>query len=108
MALLGPSGSGKTTVLRMLAGLESPDGGRISLHGRVLYEQGRAVPPEERDIGMVFQDYALWPHMTVAQNIGFGLRLQGTSRQETQQQVAAALQLVHLEGLGNRYPDQLS
>ena len=108
LALLGPSGSGKTTVLRMLAGLETPDGGRIAVHGRVVYEHGRSVPPEQRDIGMVFQDYALWPHMTVAQNIAFGLGLRRVPRPEIDRQVAAALSMVHLEGLGGRYPDQLS
>ncbi len=108
LALLGPSGSGKTTVLRMLAGLETPDSGRITVHGRVVYEQGQSVPPEDRDIGMVFQDYALWPHMTVAQNIGFGLRLRRVSRPETARKIDEALSLVHLEGLGGRYPDQLS
>ena len=108
LALLGPSGSGKTTVLRMLAGLETPDGGRIAVGGRVLYGAGRVVPPEERDIGMVFQDYALWPHMTVAQNIAFGLRLRRLGGAEIDRQVAQALDLVHLNGLGARYPDQLS
>jgi ABC-type Fe3+/spermidine/putrescine transport system ATPase subunit len=108
LALLGPSGSGKTTVLRMLAGLETPDSGRITVHGRAVYDQGRSVPPEDRDIGMVFQDYALWPHMTVAQNIGFGLRLRRISRPETARKIDEALSLVHLEGLGGRYPDQLS
>jgi iron(III) transport system ATP-binding protein len=108
LALLGPSGSGKTTVLRMLAGLETPDSGHISIHGRMVFENGRSVPPEERDIGMVFQDYALWPHMTVAENIGFGLRLHRASRREIAAKTTQALELVHLEGLGQRYPDQLS
>jgi iron(III) transport system ATP-binding protein len=108
LAMLGPSGSGKTTVLRMLAGLETPESGRISVHGRTLFEHGRSVPPEERDIGMVFQDYALWPHMTVAENIGFGLRIRRTSRQQVAARIQEALDLVHLEGLGQRYPDQLS
>ena len=110
LALLGPSGSGKTTVLRMLAGLERPDAGAISVHGRVVYaDTGRRdVPAEERDIGMVFQDYALWPHMTVAQNIAFGLRLRRLARSERAARVAEALALVHLDGLDARYPDQLS
>jgi len=106
LALLGPSGSGKTTVLRMLAGLEHPDGGTITVHERTVFDGRREVPAEERDIGMVFQDYALWPHMTVAQNIAFGLR--GVARAERSPRVAGALELVHLEGLGARYPDQLS
>ena len=108
LALLGPSGSGKTTVLRMLAGLETPDAGRITVHGRVVYDGGRSVPAEDRGIGMVFQDYALWPHMTVARNIAFGLKLRGSSRSETDRQVADVLALVHLDGLGGRFPDQLS
>ncbi|GAC1395125.1 MAG: ABC transporter ATP-binding protein [Chloroflexota bacterium] len=106
LALLGPSGSGKTTVLRMLAGLEHPDGGTITVHGRAVFEGRREVPAEERDIGMVFQDYALWPNMTVAGNIAFGLR--GVARAERSTRVAEALELVHLAGLGARYPDQLS
>jgi ABC-type Fe3+/spermidine/putrescine transport system ATPase subunit len=108
LALLGPSGSGKTTVLRMLAGLEHPDHGTIAVHGRVLFDGRRAVPAEERDIGMVFQDYALWPHMTVAQNIALGLRLRRLSARETATRVAEMLALVHLDGLEARYPDQLS
>jgi ABC-type Fe3+/spermidine/putrescine transport system ATPase subunit len=108
LALLGPSGSGKMTVLRMLAGLEQPDGGRTSVHGRVVYGDRRVVPAEERDIGMVFQDYALWPHMTVAQNIAFGLRLRRLSQRERGARVAEALALVRLQGLDERYPDQLS
>jgi len=108
LALLGPSGSGKTTVLRMLAGLETPDDGTITVHDRVVYGGRRAVPAEERDIGMVFQDYALWPHMTVAQNITFGLRLRRLTRQERDERVAEALRMVRLNGLDARYPDQLS
>jgi len=108
LALLGPSGSGKTTVLRMLAGLERPDSGTITVQGRVLSAAGRDTPPEERDIGMVFQDYALWPHMTVAQNVAFGLRVRRIARRAAAERVTEALALVHLEGLGDRYPDQLS
>jgi len=108
VALLGPSGSGKTTVLRMLAGLERPDEGRIAVHGRPVFGGRREVPAEERDIGMVFQDYALWPHMTVAQNIAFGLRLRRFTRRDRDARVAEALSLVHLDGLDARFPDQLS
>jgi len=108
VALLGPSGSGKTTVLRMLAGLERPDEGRIAVHGRPVFDGRREVPAEERDIGMVFQDYALWPHMTVAQNIAFGLRLRRFTRHDRDARVAEALSLVHLDGLDARFPDQLS
>ncbi len=108
VALLGPSGSGKTTVLRMLAGLERPDEGRIAVHGRPVFGGRREIPAEERDIGMVFQDYALWPHMTVAQNIAFGLRLRRFTRRDRDARVAEALSLVHLDGLDARFPDQLS
>jgi ABC-type Fe3+/spermidine/putrescine transport system ATPase subunit len=108
MALLGPSGSGKTTVLRMLAGLEQPDDGTIVVHGRTVFGGRGEVPAEERDVGMVFQDYALWPHMTVAQNISFGLRLRRMSRHDAAQRVTETLKLVHLDGLAGRYPDQLS
>ncbi len=108
VALLGPSGSGKTTVLRMLAGLERPDEGRIAVHGRPVFGGRREIPAEERDIGMVFQDYALWPHMTVAQNIAFGLRLRRFTRRDRDERVAEALSLVHLDGLDARFPDQLS
>lgn len=108
MALLGPSGSGKTTVLRMLAGLERPDAGTIAIHGNVVFDKRHDVAAENRDIGMVFQDYALWPHMTVAQNISFGLRLRRLSHQATAARVAEMLALVHLDGLDHRYPDQLS
>ncbi len=108
VALLGPSGSGKTTVLRMLAGLERPDEGRIAVHGRPVFGGRREIPAEERDIGMVFQDYALWPHMTVAQNIAFGLRLRRFTRRDRDERVAEALSLVRLDGLDARFPDQLS
>jgi len=107
-ALLGPSGSGKTTVLRMLAGLETPDAGSIEVHGRVVFGERRVVPAEDRDVGMVFQDYALWPHMTVAQNIEFGLKLRRLSRADVARQTAEALERVRLTGLDRRYPDQLS
>lgn len=108
LALLGPSGSGKTTVLRMLAGLEQPDSGAISIHDRVVFGDNRDIPAEERDIGMVFQDYALWPHMTVADNIEFGLRLRRLPRAQRAQRISEVLALVHLPGLERRFPDQLS
>lgn len=92
----------------MLAGLERPDGGTIAVHGKIVFDGRRDVPAENRDIGMVFQDYALWPHMTVAQNIAFGLRLRRMSHQATAARVAEMLALVHLDGLDGRYPDQLS
>lgn len=105
LVLLGSSGCGKTTLLRLIAGLERPDGGQIALNGKVV--TGVAwVPAESRRVGMVFQDYALFPHMTVAQNITFGL--QGVSRTDQRSRVADMLDLVGLNGLDGRYPHQLS
>ncbi len=111
LALLGPSGCGKTTLLRLIAGFEAPDGGDLYLG-----HQGRAgvrtLPPEDRDVGVVFQDYALFPHLTVAQNIAFGLearrRRRRLSTAAVQQQTAEALTLVGLGGLEKRFPHQLS
>ena len=102
--LLGPSGSGKTTLLRLIAGFERPDAGRIELDGRDV----TAVPPYLRDTNTVFQDYALFPHMTVAQNIGYGLRIKGISKPERRRRVDDALAMVRLEALGGRRPNQLS
>ncbi|MGO1561873.1 MAG: ABC transporter ATP-binding protein, partial [Actinomycetaceae bacterium] len=80
LALLGPSGCGKTTTLRMIAGLETPTSGRITLDGRVLADNKIALPPERRGLGMVFQSYALWPHMTVGENVAFGLKRAGVPK----------------------------
>src|ERR1700688_1248360 len=102
--LLGPSGSGKTTLLRMIAGFERPDAGRIELGGRDV----TSLPPNMRDTNTVFQDYALFPHMSVAQNIGYGLRIKRIPGAERQQRVDRALRMVRLEGLGKRRPNQLS
>jgi putative spermidine/putrescine transport system ATP-binding protein len=102
--LLGPSGSGKTTTLRLIAGFERPDSGRIELHG--VDVTGRA--PYERDVNTVFQDYALFPHMTVADNVGYGLRVKGVPRRERKERVADALQMVRLPNVGDRKPIQLS
>lgn len=104
VSLLGPSGCGKTTVLRCIAGFERPDTGRIIVDGQVLNE----VPPERRNIGMVFQTYALFPHMTVAENIAFPLMIRGRPREERVRVVKEMLELVRLEGLEDRYPHQLS
>jgi putrescine transport system ATP-binding protein len=103
-ALLGPSGCGKTTLLRMLAGFETPSSGRIEIDG----EDMAAVPPWRRPVNMMFQSYALFPHMSVAQNIAFGLRQDRVPRAELEERVAEALRLVRLETLGGRRPDQLS
>ncbi len=102
--LLGPSGSGKTTTLRLIAGFELPDEGRVELSG--VDVTGRA--PYERDVNTVFQDYALFPHMSVAENVGYGLRVRGVSRRERKGRVDAALEMVRLPSLGARKPVQLS
>lgn len=112
VALLGPSGCGKTTLLRMIAGLEPPDEGRIDLAGRCLnLDRPRTfVPPNRRDIGMVFQDYALWPHMTIARTVSYPLRVsrRRSDRAGLRGAVASVLERVRLEGLDDRYPHQLS
>ncbi len=103
-ALLGPSGSGKSTLLRVLAGFARPQAGRVLVDGKDI----SAVPPWQRDIGMVFQNYALWPHMTVAQNVAFGLEERRLPKTVIAQKVAAVLELVGLAELGARRPGQLS
>ena len=102
--LLGPSGSGKTTLLRLIAGFERPDAGRIELGGRDVTN----IPPYARDTNTVFQDYALFPHMSVAQNIEYGLRIKGVARHAREKRVQRALEMVRLAGLGHRRPNQLS
>jgi len=104
VSLLGPSGSGKTTTLMMLAGFEEPDGGSVVVEGRDM----AGVPPYERNLGMVFQNYALFPHMTVGDNIAFPLEVRRVPRAERQAAVERALALVQLDGYGTRYPRQLS
>ena len=104
VALLGASGSGKSTLLRLIAGLEKPDSGRIWLTGKDATDQS----VQERHIGFVFQHYALFKHMTVRQNIGFGLELQKTDRAHVRKRVDELLELIQLAGLGDRYPSQLS
>jgi iron(III) transport system ATP-binding protein len=102
--LLGPSGCGKTTLLRLIAGFYAADEGEIRFDDRVVNN----VPAHERGIGMVFQNYALWPHMTVSQNVAYGLKLRNVARGEIAQRVEAVLAKVRLVGLGERYPGQLS
>ncbi len=102
--LLGPSGCGKTTLLRLLAGFETPDSGRILLDGADLV----AVPPHRRPLNMVFQSYAVFPHMSVGDNVAFGLRMEGIGAAERRRRVAEALALVKLDGLDGRRPHQLS
>jgi len=103
-SMLGPSGSGKTTCLRMIAGFDLPDSGTVELQGRVVTD----LPPYERDVNTVFQDYALFPHMTVAENIGYGLTIRKVARSERVRRVEEALELVRLPGFGERKPSQLS
>ena len=103
-ALLGGSGCGKTTLLRMIAGFESPDSGRVVIDGQDM----TGVPPYDRPVNMVFQSYALFPHMTVAQNVAYGLRQEGMARSERDDRVHDVLALVDLSGLAKRKPDQLS
>jgi spermidine/putrescine transport system ATP-binding protein len=104
LTLLGPSGCGKTTTLRMVAGFERPSGGEVLIAGQVV----TGLPPNRRDVHTVFQNYALFPHMNVAQNVGFGLRMKWLPRAEIARRVEEALALVRLEGLGGRRPSQLS
>jgi iron(III) transport system ATP-binding protein len=110
MCLLGPSGCGKTTTLRMIAGLEHPTAGEIRVDGTVLdsVTDGRFVPTERRQMGFVFQSYALWPHLTVRRNVDFGLRLRKVSKTERERRVQEAMTALHIADLGDRYPAQLS
>jgi putative spermidine/putrescine transport system ATP-binding protein len=102
--LLGPSGSGKTTTLRIIAGFEQPDTGRVTLGGEDITNQ----PPYSRDVNTVFQDYALFPHMTVAENVGYGLKVKGVGRAARRTQVEEVLRMVRLDAYGERKPVQLS
>ncbi|MFD2611000.1 sulfate/molybdate ABC transporter ATP-binding protein [Paenibacillus gansuensis] len=104
IGLLGPSGGGKTSILRMLAGLESPTSGEIYFHGQLVNQ----VPPQERGIGFVFQNYALFKHMTVAENIAFGLKVMKKKKQEIADRVTELVELTGLKGFEHRYPNQLS
>jgi iron(III) transport system ATP-binding protein len=103
VALLGPSGCGKTTLLRLIAGFEHPESGTVEVAGRAVAGSGTWVPPERRRVGMVFQDYALFPHLTAAENVGFGL-----ARRLRRSRVPELLSIVGLDGLGGRYPHELS
>lgn len=108
VALLGPSGCGKSTLLRLLAGLSVPAQGSIHFGDRLVAKPGWGLPPEQRDIGMVFQDYALWPHMTAAQNVAFPLRMCKVPSGERERRVNEALAMVGLADFGGRKPSGLS
>jgi len=108
VALLGPSGCGKSTLLKILAGLLEPQQGTLQFGERLIASAAKSTPPEQRDIGMVFQDYALWPHMTVAQNVAFPLLMRRVSAHERQQRVMQALQRVGLGDFAARKPSDLS
>jgi len=110
LTLLGPSGCGKTTLLRCVAGLEDPDGGEIYIGNKLVcsYERGISLPPGQRDLGLVFQNYALWPHMKVYQNMTFALEIQKLPRDEIEKRVKASLAEVQMEGFEDRYPREMS
>jgi len=110
LTILGPSGCGKTTTLRMIAGLEEPDQGTIQLGDRVVFSRndGVVIPPEARGLGLIFQSYALWPHMTVAKNITLALKEQKISKSDIAKRLETALEQVQLTGYAERYPSELS
>jgi len=108
VCLLGPSGCGKTTTLRLIAGFLEPSSGEIRVGERVVSSRAKTLPPEQRKMSMIFQSYALWPHMTVAENITYGLRLRKLDRDTTAKKLKAILQTTKLEALAERYPGELS
>ncbi len=110
LTLLGPSGCGKTTLLRCISGLEDPDDGEIIIGDKLVYSRKRGIslPPGKRDLGLVFQNYALWPHMTVYKNITFALEMMKMSKQDMDKRVKESLAEVHMEGYEDRYPREMS
>jgi multiple sugar transport system ATP-binding protein len=110
VTLLGPSGCGKTTILRMIAGLERPTSGEIYIDGKLVFSSTKEIdiPPEKRNIGFLFQNYALWPHMTVYKNIAFGLENMGWRKGKIDMRVKELLEMLHLEGYEDRFPSELS
>lgn len=108
VSLLGPSGCGKTTTLRMIAGFIEPTAGTITMDGQVLSSPSGALPPEKRQMSMIFQSYAVWPNMTVEQNVAFGLELRKLPREEIRRRVGEILEVVHMRHLAARYPAELS
>src|ERR1700731_3554242 len=108
VCLLGPSGCGKTTTLRLIAGFLEPTSGEIHVGDRLVSSAARTLPPEQRKMSMIFQSYALWPHMTVAENITYGLRLRKMDRDTIGKKLNTILQTTKLEALAERYPGELS
>src|SRR5437870_9008012 len=108
VCLLGPSGCGKTTTLRLIAGFVEPSEGEIHVGSRLVSSPARTLPPEQRNMSMIFQSYALWPHMTVAENVAYGLRLRKVDRAGIAQKLDAILATTRLSALADRYPGELS
>ena len=109
VVILGPSGCGKTTILRLIAGFITPDTGGIFLEGKLVCREGRnIIPPEQRNLGMVFQDLALWPHLSVKGNIAFGLKARGIQKSEREGRIREVLALVSMTGFKDRRPAELS
>ena len=108
ITLLGPSGCGKSTLLRMIAGFERPTGGEISIDGQMMTGPKTFVPPERRGIGMVFQSYAVWPHMTIRENVAYPLTIRKMDKESIRKNVDRVLEIVHLNQYAERYPNQLS
>src|SRR5690554_504713 len=110
VVLLGSSGCGKTTLLRCIAGLETPDSGSIQINGKTVFDSASntVTPPEDRQIGMMFQSYALWPHMTIHENIMFPLKMQKVDKATAAGKIKRVLDMMHIEELAQQYPNQLS
>ncbi len=108
VCLLGPSGCGKTTTLRLLAGFIAPDAGEIHVGGKRVSSPAKTLPPESRNMSMIFQSYALWPHMTIAENVAYGLKLRKLDKATIKKRVDAILDVTHLERYAERYPGELS
>src|ERR1700726_2381194 len=107
VCLLGPSGCGKTTTLRLIAGFVEPSAGEIRLGERIVSSVARTLPPEQRNMSMIFQSYALWPHMTVGENVAYGLKLRKNDRDTIARKLKSILATTHLEQLADRYPGEL-
>lgn len=108
ITLLGPSGCGKTTMLRIIAGFEKPTSGEVKIDGKVVNSATAFVPPEKREIGMVFQSYAVWPHMNVFENVAYPLKIKKVAKDEIKRRVDSVLEIVHLSQYADRMPSQLS